>query len=269
MLHGPSATLPTGTRICTRVWPSAKSRRSAALPRLQSVLPSAVAVNWTQYAVFGTRSSLNRMIFWSASPTNGRTAARGGGGLEQPQPASTGAGNTNAPSASSATSVVPNHVRLRMRISSTVLPPPRCMGPVRCMFRAAPGIREKPEFQGGKGVRWAPRRATWHMLRRTRVAAGTLLPLASGRVTGRRGGGLRRHREDDGEGGALADRALDGDVAPPQAREAAREPEAQADAVAPPVRRAELAEHVEHGPVGLARDAGARVAHPDGEPAGR
>src|SRR5712664_2995819 len=107
------------------------------------------------------------------------------------------------------------------------------------MFRAAPGIRENPEFQGGKGVRWAPRRATWHTLRRTRVAAGTLLPLASGRVTGRRGGGLRRHREDDGEGGALADGALDGDVASHQAREAARERESQADAVAPPVRSEE------------------------------
>ena len=91
------------------------------------------------------------------------------------------------------------------------------------MFRAAPRRYEKPEFQRGKGVRWAPRRATCHTLRRTRVAGGTLLTLASGRVTGRRGGGLHRHREDDGEGGALADRALDGDVAAHQAREAARE----------------------------------------------
>src|SRR5207244_7475010 len=142
-------------------------------------------------------------------------------------------------------------------------------GPIRCMFRAARRLREKPEFQRGKGVRWAPRRATWHTLRRTRVAGGTLLPLASGRVTGRRGGGLRRHREDDGEGGAPADRALDGDVAAHQAREAARERESQADAVAPPVRRAELAEHVEHGLVVLGRDAGARVAHPDGDAAVR
>src|SRR5205814_84280 len=76
-------------------------------------------------------------------------------------------------------------------------------GPIRCMFRAAPRLREKPEFQRGKGVRWAPRRATWHTLRRTRVAGGTLLPLASGRVTGRRGetdappaGELRGVREE-------------------------------------------------------------------------
>src|SRR5207245_1827572 len=117
-------------------------------------------------------------------------------------------------------------------------------GTVTCRFRAAPGLREKPEFQRGKGVRGAPRRAPGRPLRRTRVAGGTLLPLASGRVAGR-GRGVRRQREDDGEGGALADRALDGDVAAHQAREAARECESQAHAVASPVRRAELAEHVE------------------------
>src|SRR5207244_1905259 len=68
---------------------------------------------------------------------------------------------------------------------------PGALGPVRCMFRAAPRIREKPEFQGGKGGRWAPRRATWRTLRRTRVAAGTLLPLASGRVVLGRDAGAR------------------------------------------------------------------------------
>src|SRR5207249_11275495 len=120
------------------------------------------------------------------------------------------------------------------------------------------------EFQPGKGVRCAPWRVPWRTLRRTRAASGTRLPPASSDVASRPGRSVRR-RKRDGEGGALPDGALEGDVAAHQAREAAGQREPQADPLAPSVRRTELAEHAEHGLVVLRRDPGPRVATPDGD----
>ena len=70
---------------------SARSRLATALARLQSAVPSD-ATNCTEYAWPGTRRPSKRVIFWFGHPMKGRTAARGGGGLAQPQPAVAGDG---------------------------------------------------------------------------------------------------------------------------------------------------------------------------------
>src|SRR6185369_7915798 len=137
-------------------WPSAKSRRGSALPRLQSTLPSAVAVNWTQYWPPGARASLNSVIVSSGKPTNGRTSARGGGGFEQPQPASARTGARPAISTASTrtrtadvwVSMVPSLGAKRSRdiwVAESARFRPAGLTPPRLIFRGREACRRPPQ----------------------------------------------------------------------------------------------------------------------------
>src|SRR5205823_11913871 len=89
-----------------------------ALARLQSAVPSD-ATNCTEYAWPGTRRPSKRVIFWFGHPMKGRTAARGGGGLAQPQPAVAGDGAARPTSElKSATAASPGILLLCIRMSS-------------------------------------------------------------------------------------------------------------------------------------------------------